>query len=122
MKHCFECNEPATEEHHVVPKVLGGTKTISLCAPCHGKIHGIDRVRHMELQRIGIEKAKRGGVYKGRRLGSLAPLSHYFTKYPDTIKLLIEKKHSLRAISRLTGRSINTIRKVNTLLIDNNYI
>lgn len=30
MDKCFECSEPAPAKHHVVPEVLGGTKTIPL--------------------------------------------------------------------------------------------
>ena len=121
MENCFECNKPASEKHHVIPKVLGGTKTISLCTSCHGKVHGTDRIRHRELQKIGIEKAKKNGVYKGRKIGTKSSISLYFKRYPNTIKLLIEKKHSLRSISRSTGRSINTVRKINSLLEENNY-
>lgn len=36
---CFECGAPATYEHHVVPQVRGGTKTVPLCARCHGPAH-----------------------------------------------------------------------------------
>tara|TARA_R110000824_G_C14728609_1_gene626020 strand:+ start:66 stop:527 length:462 start_codon:yes stop_codon:yes gene_type:complete len=39
MEKCFECNNPAQAQHHVVPKVLGGTKTIPLCDDCHSKVH-----------------------------------------------------------------------------------
>jgi hypothetical protein len=37
---CFECGLPAECEHHVVPRSIGGTKTVALCEVCHGKIHG----------------------------------------------------------------------------------
>lgn len=36
---CFECGHPAEHAHHVVPALLGGTKTVPLCTPCHGKAH-----------------------------------------------------------------------------------
>lgn len=36
---CFECGKPAEHRHHVVPRSLGGTKTIPLCTPCHRKVH-----------------------------------------------------------------------------------
>ena len=38
MEKCFECNNPAQAQHHVVPKVLGGTKTVLLCDDCHSKV------------------------------------------------------------------------------------
>ena len=37
---CFECDAPADHEHHVVPRVFGGTRTVPLCHICHGKAHG----------------------------------------------------------------------------------
>lgn len=37
---CFECGEPATCRHHVVPRALGGTQTVPLCNRCHEHIHG----------------------------------------------------------------------------------
>ena len=40
---CFECGAPADHEHHVVPRSLGGTRTVPLCALCHGKAHGRER-------------------------------------------------------------------------------
>ena len=37
---CFECNALADERHHVVPRSSGGTRTVPLCAQCHGVVHG----------------------------------------------------------------------------------
>lgn len=37
---CFECGEHARYRHHVVPKSLGGKKTIPLCDKCHAAAHG----------------------------------------------------------------------------------
>lgn len=36
---CFECGLPATFNHHVVPKSLGGKKTVPLCKKCHSIVH-----------------------------------------------------------------------------------
>lgn len=57
MKECFECGNPATENHHVIPKSLGGTKTVPLCSLCHMKVHGLDKTRRAENH---IENTKRG--------------------------------------------------------------
>ena len=67
---CFECGNPAECDHHVVPKILGGTKTVPLCLACHGKIHGKDFVKLRRLQGIGIAAAKARGAYKGREPGA----------------------------------------------------
>ena len=41
MNTCFECgSSKRLNNHHVVPKTLGGTKTIPLCEKCHGLVHG----------------------------------------------------------------------------------
>ena len=67
---CANCGEQAAHKHHVVPKSLGGTDQLSnlvdLCESCHGKVHSRNFTNHMALQRVGIERAKRLGKYKGR--------------------------------------------------------
>ncbi len=37
---CFDCGRPAVHNHHVVPKSLGGIRTVPLCEVCHDKAHG----------------------------------------------------------------------------------
>lgn len=53
---CYECGEPANEKHHMIPKSLGGTKTIDLCSACHCKIHGFEgnRIKATELSKLGV--------------------------------------------------------------------
>ena len=68
MKECFECG--ATEElqeHHVVPKSRGGTKTVTLCYSCHMKAHGRDSkgLEHARLTKEGIARAKANGAKLG---------------------------------------------------------
>jgi len=62
MKDCFECGKEATEEHHVIPKSLGGTKTVPLCTKCHMKVHGLDKTHradwHPELIKRGHDKIR----------------------------------------------------------------
>jgi len=54
---CFECGSVENlHNHHVVPRSLGGTKTIPLCCYCHGKVHGIDFSNHSNLIKEGIRK------------------------------------------------------------------
>ena len=60
---CFECEAKANHAHHVVPKVLGGTKTVSLCAICHAKIHGDHLLKTSELTKAGMKKAKDAGFH-----------------------------------------------------------
>ena len=65
MEKCFECNNPAQAQHHVVPKVLGGTKTVLLCDDCQSKVHDTDMLKLASLIRkqrkdAGPPKAGRG--------------------------------------------------------------
>ena len=66
---CINCGIEATNMHHVVPKVLGGNEDsnrVPLCGFCHDKVHNTDHLALKELQRAGIERAKKEGKYKGR--------------------------------------------------------
>jgi hypothetical protein len=69
---CCACGATEVlEQHHLKPKVLGGsddeTNLITLCPTCHDIAHDFKRASNRrELQKIGIAKAKERGVYKGR--------------------------------------------------------
>lgn len=69
---CFECGNPSDHNHHVIPKVYGGTKTIPLCERCHGKVHDRRFTNHREMTRKGLEKAKSRGVKLGANGAKLA--------------------------------------------------
>lgn len=63
-KQCIECGKPATEEHHVIPRVLGGTVTVPLCGGCHSLVHGGYNKRrddHVELVKAGHTRARSEG-------------------------------------------------------------
>jgi hypothetical protein len=62
----FECGNPATEHHHVVPQSRGGTKTVPLCGACHGLAHNIRRPADMSaLTREGLAVRRAQGVRLG---------------------------------------------------------
>ena len=61
MDKCFECNKPAQVDHHVVPKVLGGTKTIPLCNECHSKVHGKDLIHLTKLKEDRLREMAQQG-------------------------------------------------------------
>ena len=66
---CFECD--ATENlhhHHVVPRSLGGTKTIPLCERCHGLVHSKDFTSAGTLVAKAMQKKKAQGLYTGGRV------------------------------------------------------
>lgn len=62
---CFECGTEAVEDHHVVPRVLGGTRTVPLCGICHGKAHAMERGDHRRLTLLGLQLARERGVRIG---------------------------------------------------------
>lgn len=66
MAACFECGDVAQHRHHVVPRVLGGTRTVDLCGSCHGLVHDRRFLNHVQLTRAGLERAKANGKRLGR--------------------------------------------------------
>jgi hypothetical protein len=67
---CINCGSESHHRHHVVPKVLGGAdgeNLVPLCQTCHGLVHERKFLNHKELQRLGIERAKKEGKYTGRK-------------------------------------------------------
>ena len=72
---CINCSKEATEQHHVIPLSLGGndieSNKVWLCSECHALIHNLNKEHRgthwRELQRAGIERAKKEGKYKGRK-------------------------------------------------------
>jgi len=64
---CFECGKEATELHHVVPKSLGGTQTVPLCARCHGLVYDVKRLNVSALTKAALQKRKDMGVTLGRK-------------------------------------------------------
>ena len=66
---CFECGtSECIQHHHIIPRSLGGTKTIPLCSICHGKAHGIKRNKQIDIGRLtkeGLMRAKARGVKIG---------------------------------------------------------
>ncbi len=66
---CWECergNVPL-HNHHPVPRVRGGIKTIPLCEGCHSKAHHMDNnMNTSALIREGLKKTKENGTKLGR--------------------------------------------------------
>jgi uncharacterized protein YerC len=112
---CFDCGSyNQINYHHVVPESKGGKRTIPLCIECHGKVHGRNFLNHKELQRIGIERAKREGRFLGRKVGTIEDDFKFLSKDKNMriINLLIEGI-SYSKISKQVNVSTTTITKVN---------
>ncbi len=69
-----------------------------------------------ERQREGILQAKKNGVYSGRKSGSLQTAEQLLIRHADIVKHIKLNKNSLREISMLTEKSVNTIQKVKKIL------
>ena len=75
LRFCVICGTNKNiEHHHIIPVCKGGTdhehNFLSLCVEHHGMIHSVrpgSWAHRKELQRIGIEKAKKKGKFKGRQ-------------------------------------------------------
>lgn len=112
---CFECGVVGhCHEHHVVPKILGGTKTVPLCESCHGKVHGRNMVGHTRLVLAGMASAKAAGRHMGRPTGSGMGDAALLAKHADVVRRL-QDKQSIRDTAKLTGKAkgtVETIRKI----------
>jgi hypothetical protein len=51
---CLLCSAPADEEHHLAGKTADPVLTVSLCAPCHRRIH-----REMEDAGVQLDTQQR---------------------------------------------------------------
>lgn len=70
MSTCFECDAPADHHHHVIPRSLGGRRTVPLCGACHSRAHGLDGqtwTGHRELTRAALARKKA----RGERVGAV---------------------------------------------------
>lgn len=68
MRPCFECEAPTDHDHHVVPRSLGGTKTVPLCHACHAKAHGLKGTTwasHAGLTAAAMARMKAAGLHTG---------------------------------------------------------
>ncbi len=124
---CFECG--GTEEihqHHVIPKSLGGTKTIPLCNMCHGRAHGklngigVHKNPNdwKRLIKIGREKWIANGGVQGRPAGSNESNEKFINKPSNRrIKELLEQGYSVRNVARMVGgASTRTVVKVRKMI------
>lgn len=111
---CFECGlDGELHYHHVVPETMGGTKTIPLCLICHGKVHNRNFIRHKELQKLGIQRARLEGKFMGRKPNTIDTPEKLLNKPKSkSIIDLVKKRLSYQKISKILGCSPTTIVKV----------
>ncbi len=102
---CINCGDMATNLHHVVPRVLGGgggSNLVPLCGFCHDKVHDTKHLTLKELQRVGIEKAKEKGLYKGRPATiSKLEVCYWTTKGLGAVQISKKMKISRQTVYRI---------------------
>lgn len=118
---CFECGgKKDLHKHHVIPRVLGGKNTLSLCGKCHSKVHNLKSLADIsKLIKIGLEKAKKNGVILGRPKNSGYSDSVVSKKYDSVVETL-KKGGSVRKTAKQFGLGCSTIQRVKKVL-KNNY-
>lgn len=103
---CFECgSQDDIHQHHVVPKVLGGTRTIPLCVVCHGKVHG-KQLNHRELILAGQAKARAAG----KRWGGADNTKNIGKE--EFVRRTKEGQENARKSGKTIGRNINSQRGI----------
>jgi len=59
MSKCFECGSTDNiHQHHVVPRIKGGNKTVPLCETCHSLVHDVS-MRSLTTEAIALKKHHR---------------------------------------------------------------
>ena len=108
---CQYCGGDTEHVHHLIPIAVGGdnreNNLIPLCLECHGKIHNKDFSNWKELQRIGIEKAKAAGKFKGRK-----QLIVNETKYYELKNKYEQTEINKTQFAELLGVSRPTLNKI----------
>lgn len=115
---CFECGALGlVHRHHVVPRILKGTKTVDLCEMHHGIVHGLDMTNHGNLIRKGLENARRNGKVLGRREGVTEPVEKFLSKHRDVTAIIQRRpSSSVRELAARTKKSTATIAKIKRIL------
>jgi DNA invertase Pin-like site-specific DNA recombinase len=75
----------------------------------------LERNMMLERQREGIQQAKKRGAYKGRPKGTKEDPKEFLAKH-KAVQKVIKQGLSIRNAAKLTGVSINTVRKVKTYM------
>jgi hypothetical protein len=96
---CFECDSAdEIQMHHIVPRSLGGTKTVPLCSTCHGKAH------QSNMSKNSLTRAALGAIRaSGRKTGGDVPYGFELLGDGRTLapcaaeRAVIERARELRA-------------------------
>jgi len=76
---CFECGKPSVCDHHVIPRSLGGTRTVPLCGDCDYKIHGNGGRLTLDFF---IQRKREQGIF----LGAVPPIGYRINEEHKLVK------------------------------------
>ncbi|MHC4930541.1 MAG: HNH endonuclease [Planctomycetota bacterium] len=106
---CYECGGPHECDHHVIPRSLGGKKTVPLCERCHDIVHDKRHNRRDSLRALASAAIQRKRA-RGERVGAIPYGSQLAADGVHLLphegeQLTIKHAHELRA-SGLSLRAI----------------
>lgn len=105
---CFECGEIGEcHQHHVVPKSVGGARTVLLCLKCHALVHDRHQFSAGALTRAGMKAARERGVKFGR--GTVVTEDQR-TRAKEILQL--NPDTSATSLSRQLGLSLGTANRL----------
>jgi len=95
LLYCYECNSREDlQEHHIIPIILGGNKTITLCGNCHSKVHGGKFTKLSNLIKTSLKDKRNSGVRYTRSLFGFDFQNH-------NMKLNLKEQKIIRKIFKM---------------------
>ena len=108
MDKCFDCDSVNDiHQHHVVPRSLGGTRTVPLCSRCHGLVHGRDMTRGAVLTRQALAHKRA----TGRKSNANTPIGLRVAADGETVVVDDHEQRALELVRtlRAAGHSVRGI-------------
>lgn len=110
---CFECGDIGEcHQHHVVPKSVGGARTVLLCLRCHALVHDKHQFSTRALTMAGMKAARNRGVRFGRET--------VVTEAQKTLAqeiLQLNPDTSVTSLSKRLGLSLGTASRLRQKLL-----
>lgn len=110
LNFCVACGsnrETELENHHLIPRSLGGadddTNLITLCFECHGKLHGVVRRDIRALTRDALHKRKA----QGQRVGSI-PYGYHLGSDGQTLEADPAEQEVVSAVLKYRDAGLGT--------------
>lgn len=115
---CFECGDIGEcHQHHVVPKSVGGARTVLLCLKCHALVHDRHHFSTRALTRAGMRRAKLLGKTFGRKT---VVTDEQFNKAKDMYTKWFEGRAARISVTKLSaylGLSLGTASRLRTRVL-----